>query len=181
MWAVSPRLSRYFSRRNQMTKVNLSSIREKLWGNLDGYAKDFAKECEDNFDSYTCGRTYIDDTISQFADGQVDVYHSALRQWAMNNIDALEDVIEEGCYEPLRSYNFYDHIQAAQFWSIEREINDSLSDIIEYLAVSYLWRIAERDYTGAEIDDLEDYLDPCSMSTFDEVEEAVDNFMAEED
>ena len=91
-----------------------------------------------------------------------------------------ENVIEEGCYEPLRSYNFYDHIQAAQLWYIEHEIHDALSDIVRYLAISYLWRVAERDYTGAEIAyDLDDYLDPYALSTFDEIKEAVDNFMAE--
>lgn len=163
-----------------MTKVNLSSIRETALSFLESYAKDFALECEDSFDNYASSREYICDLISQFADGQVYVYRSDLRHWAMDHIDALENVIEEGCYEPLRSYNFYDHIQAAQFWFIEHEINDALSDIVRYLAISYLWRVAERDYTGAEIaHDLDDYLDPYALSTFDEIKEAVDNFMAE--
>ena len=162
-----------------MTNAYLSNLRKELLDNLEGYAKDFAEECERNFANYVSSRVWIDDYISEFADGHVYVYYSDLRQWAMNNIDALEDVIEEGFYEPLRSYNFYDHIQAAQYMCIEREINDSLSDIVRYLAISHLWCIAEKEYTGAEIGDLEDYLDPYAMSTFDEIAEAVDNFMAE--
>lgn len=60
---------------------------------------------------------------------------------------------------------------------IEREINDNLSDIIRYLAISYLWRVSEKDMTKDEVAGLEDYLDPYAMSTFDEIVEAVDNFI----
>lgn len=54
-----------------MTNVNLSKLREKLLGVLDGYAKDFAEECEDN---YMSSQEYISDIISEFADCHVDIY-----------------------------------------------------------------------------------------------------------
>lgn len=160
-----------------MTNVNLSKIREKLLGVLNGYAEDFACECEDNFANYVSGCEYICDLVSQFADSHVDVYYNQLLDFVKENPHSLEEVIEEGLYDPSVNYRFWDHVTAAQYMSIEQEINESLPDIIRYLAVSYLWRKSEKDYTESELRDLEDYLDPYAMPTFDEIAEAVDNFI----
>jgi hypothetical protein len=160
-----------------MTNVNLSKLREELLDTLSGYAKDFAIKCEDNFDNHVSGQEYISDLISEFSDEWTDVYYSDLKQWAMNHIDDLEAVIDEGYYDPSHKYSLFNHIQAAQYMSIEHEINDNLSDIIRYLAISYLWRVSEKDMTEDEVAGLEDYLDPCAMNTFDEIKESVDNFI----
>lgn len=162
-----------------MTNAYLSNLRKELECNLDGYAKDFALECERNFTDYA--GEWINDLINQFADSNVDVYYSKLLDFVKENPSSLEDVVDEGLYNPSVGYNFWAHAAAAQCMTIEQELQDNLTEIVRYLAVSYLWRIAERDYTEAEIDDLEDYLDPYAMSTFDEITEAVDNFMAEEE
>lgn len=161
-----------------MTNVNLSKIREKLLGVIDGYAKDFAEECEDYFANLVSSQEYIPDSISQFADTHVDVYYNQLLDFVKENPHSLEEVIEEGLYDPSVNYRFWDHVTAAQHMSIEQEINESLPDIVRYLAVSHLWRGSEKDYTEAELVDLEDYLDPYAMGTFDEIAEAVDNFVA---
>lgn len=160
-----------------MTNSYLSELRKSAKEALSGYALDFAEECEDNFANYTRGQEYICDTISQFADNRVDLYNYDLKQWAMAHVDDLEAVIDEGFYDPSHNYNFFRHIQAAQYMSIENEINESLKDIVHYLAVSYLWRKSEKDYTENELFALDDYLDPYAMSTFDEIVEAVDNFI----
>lgn len=160
-----------------MTKINLSKLRETTLSVLSGYAKDFAIKCEDNFDNYVSGQEYISDLVSVFADEWTDVYYSDLKQWAMAHLDDLEAVIEEGYYDPSHNYSFFKHIQVAQYMAIEQEINDSLSNIIRYLAISYLWRVSEKDMTENEVVDLEDYLDPYGMNTFDEIKEAVDNFI----
>lgn len=161
-----------------MTNVNLSKIREKLLGVLDGYAQDFAEECEDHFANYVSSQEYINDLISQFADCRVDVYYNKLLNFAKENPLSLDEVIEEGLYDPSVGYRFWDHVSAAQYMVIEREINEELGSIIRYLAISYLWRMSEKDYTEDELSDLEDYLDPYAMLTFDEIAEAVDNFVA---
>ena len=51
-----------------MTKINLSKLRETALSVLSGYAKDFAKECEDDFANYVRRQEYFCDIISQFAD-----------------------------------------------------------------------------------------------------------------
>lgn len=160
-----------------MTNVNLSKLREELLNTLSGYAKDFAIECEDNFANYTSCQEYISDLISEFADEWTGIYYSDLKKWAMSHIDDLKAAIDEGFYDPSHKYDFYKHIQAAQYMSIEQEINESLSVIIRYLAISYLWRVSEKDMTENEVVGLEDYLDPCAMNTFDEIKESVDNFI----
>lgn len=161
-----------------MTKANLSELRRIAKIDLSGYALDFAEECEDNFASYVSSREYISDLISQFADNNVDIYYDKMLEFVKENPDSLEEVIEEGLYDPSVGYRIWDHIGAAQYMVIEREINEELDSIIRYLAVSYLWRMSEKDYTEEEISDLEDYLDPYAMSTIDEIAEAVDNFVA---
>lgn len=160
-----------------MTNINLSSLREELLNTLNGYAKDFAIECEDNFADYVSSQEYICDMISQFADNNVDIYYNELLDFVKENPASLDEVIEEGLYDPSVGYRFWDHVTAAQYMVIEREINDNLSDIIRYLAISYLWRVSEKDMTKDEVAGLEDYLDPYAMSTLDEIVEAVDNFI----
>lgn len=160
-----------------MTKVNLSKLRDELLSSLSVYAKDFAIECEDNFAFYTEEMECISDLIAQFADDRVDVYYNKLLDFVRENPESLDDVIEEGLYDPSVNYSFWEHVSAAQYMVIEQEINKSLSEIIHYLAVSYLWRVSEKDMTEAEVADIDDYLDPYAMSTFDEIAEAVDNFI----
>lgn len=160
-----------------MTNTNLSKLRETALSVLSDYAKDFAEKCEDNFDNHTSSQEYISDLISEFADEWTDVYYSDLKQWATAHIDDLEAAIKEGFYDPSHKYSFFKHIQAAQYMAIENEINESLSAIIRYLAISYLWRVSEKDMTKDEVAGLEDYLDPYAMNTFDEIKEAVDNFI----
>lgn len=161
-----------------MTNVTLSKIREKLLDGLSGYAKDFAIDCEDNLANHAINREYICDLISQFADNNVDIYYNKMLEFVKENPDSLEEVIEEGLYDPSVGYRIWDHIGAAQYMVIEREINEELGSIVRYLAVSYLWRMSEKDYTEDGVSNLEDYLDPYAMSTFDEIAEAVDNFVA---
>lgn len=164
-----------------MTNAYLSELRRTVRDSLSGYALDFAEEYEYNFDDYVSSQAYICDIISQFANDNVDIYYNELLDFVKENPSSLDEVVAEGLYDPSVGYRFWDHVSAAQYMAIEQEINESLSEIVRYLALSYLLRVAERDYTGAEIDDLDDYLDPYAMSTFDEIAEAVDNFMAEED
>lgn len=162
-----------------MTKANLSELRRIAKIDLSGYALDFAEECEDNFANYTSSREYIDDLIGKFADNRVDIYYNKLLDFVKENPDSLDEVIEEGLYDPSFDYSFWNHVQAAQYMIIKREVQDKLHEIVRYLAISYLWSMSEKDYTENEMFALDDYLDPYAMSTFDEIAEAVDNFVAE--
>ena len=156
---------------------NLSKFRKEAKACLSNYAYGFVTYCEDNFEGLTNSQEYICDLVAQTTDNNVSVYYFDLKQWAMENIEALGEVIEEGFYDPSEGYDLYKHIQAAQFWKIEQALNDELGDIIKCIALYRLMCIAEKDYTEAELSDLEDYLDPYAMSTFDEISEAVDNFV----
>lgn len=160
-----------------MTKANLSELRRIAKIDLSGYALDFAEECEDNFANFTSSCEYIDDLIRQFADDRVDIYYNKLLDFVKENPDSLEEVIEEGLYDPSVDYCFWNHVSAAQCMTIEREVQDKFYEIIRYLAISYLWRMSEKDYTEAELKDFDEYLDPYSMSTFDEIAEDVDYFI----
>lgn len=160
-----------------MTNTYLSELRRIAKCALSGYALDFAEECEDNFANYVSSQEYICDLISQFADNHVDVYYNKLLDFVKENPTSLDEVIEEGLYDPSCGYGFWDHVGAAQYMVIEHEIQDKLYEIVHYLAVSYLWRTAEKDYTESEMFAFDDYLDPYAMTTFDGIVEAVDNFI----
>ena len=160
-----------------MTNTYLSELRRIAKCDLSGYALDFAEECEDNFANYVSSQEYICDLISKFADNHVDFYYNKLLDFVKENPSSLGEVIEEGLYDPSVEYSFWNHVGSAQCMVIEHEIQDKLHEIVHYLAVSYLWRIAEKEYTESELFALDDYLDPYAMSTFDEIAEAVDNFI----
>lgn len=157
--------------------MTLSELRRTARCDLSGYALDFAEECEDSFPVLVSGNEYIGDFISKFADTHVDVYYNKLLEFVKENPSSLDEVIEEGLYDPSVGYCFWDHVTAAQYMTIEREIQDKLCEIVRYLAISYLWRVAKKDYTENELFALDDYLDPYSMLGFDEIAEAVDNFI----
>lgn len=164
-----------------MTNSYLSELRRIARSDLSGYALDFTEECEDNLDNLVSSQEDIHDYISQFADCQVDVYYNKLLEFVKENPSSLDEVIEEGLYDPSVGYHFWDHVSAAQHMVIEHEIQDKLHEIVRYLAITYLWRVAKKDYTENELLALDDYLDPYSMSRFDEIVEAVDNFIKDVD
>lgn len=60
---------------------------------------------------------YLDDLRFSCFDNNVDIYYSDMLKWLKegNNSDYMESCIEEGYFDPANDYDFYKHIQGAQY------------------------------------------------------------------
>ena len=67
--------------------------------------------------------------INSYCDNNVDIYYYDLKEWIKedNNIDYFERAIME-CYVDVKNYDFYKHIQCAQFMQLEEAIYNQLDD-----------------------------------------------------
>ena len=103
-----------------------------LLADLDtGDHGDRLTDCRDS-DSYIC------DAIQEIADADTSIYYSDIMDFVREHPDALADVIEEGLYDPSYKYDFYDHAQAAEYMTIERDIYDHLADSLMCAAVNFI-------------------------------------------
>ena len=73
---------------------------------------------------------YVNDTISEWADSNVNIYYYDLKKSLENGeiVDAMEDAVNEGFID-FKNYDFYKHIQAGQYLYYERKCYDYIEDI----------------------------------------------------
>lgn len=80
---------------------------------------------------------YISDAIVEYCDGCVDIYYSELEEWLDNGHESVEFMgraIEEGLVD-MKNYDFYKHIQLAQYLQAEDRIYSDFNDTVAYLFV----------------------------------------------
>lgn len=129
---------------------------------------------EDHKDDYLC------DLISTVANDSVSIYYSDLYDFARENPDAMEEVIEEGLFVlDNNDYSYTAHISAAMYMTIERELHEELPEIIKGIA---LVRLGDK-HPGIDWDDnqIKPFLEDLSkeyIDTVNEIEERVDYFLS---
>ena len=129
---------------------------------------------EDQKDDYLC------DLISTVANDSVSIYYSDLYDFARENPDALEEVIEEGLFVlDNNDYSYSKHISAAMFMTIERELLEELPEIIKGIALVRL----DDKHPGIDWDDdqIKPFLEDLSkeyIDTVNEIEERVNYFLS---
>lgn len=152
--------------------------------NLNDYAQDFIDDNAPEYGGYIC------DKITEFADSRTSIYYYDIKQFIINNFDAVEDAINEFGFDGCGG-DLYKAGQMAEFLTIEREIYDNLEDVIKYIALDFLdsdddanedaGRIWEElsDDTRREL--LRNALDEVEAidnnSTLDEIEDAYNNYV----
>ncbi len=80
---------------------------------------------------------YICDAITEIADNNTSIYYSDIKEFIVNNFDAVEDAINEFGWDGCGS-DLYKAGQMAEFITIERDLYNNLEDIIKYAAYAYL-------------------------------------------
>lgn len=120
---------------------------------------------------------YISDLVHEVVDGQVDCYNSDLFRWlsdATGSEGYMERVISEGLVATGYEYNFFSHIQAAQYLYIEDEINGALDDCDTVAAAAMRYLVSEeiKEITGEQLGEIES-LNLSDFDTFAEFNEAV--------
>ena len=97
---------------------------------------------------------YICDVIAEIADADTSIYYNDILDFIRENPDALADVITEGLYDPSHDYDLYNHAQAAEFMTIERDIYDHLAGSLMAAAVNFLHYDLGRETIPAELAEL---------------------------
>lgn len=107
-----------------------SSI-EKYRNLLPGYCEDFINDNAPEYGGYICDR------VTEFSDNNTSIYYFDIKQFIINNLDAVEDAINElgwdGCGGDL-----YKAGQMGEFLTIEREIYDNLEDVIKFITLDFI-------------------------------------------
>lgn len=131
------------------------------------------------------GGKYISDVICEIADNHTSIYNSDIMNFISKNPESLADVIIEGLYDPSNDYDVYKHGQAAEFMTIEQDINNHLSDSLMLFALEYLQEYFKDEISDGFIDDelLEQIEDVISENPdkFDEITEVIDNYFKEDE
>lgn len=119
---------------------------------------------------------YISDLVHEVADDQVDIYWSDLSRWlneARGSEGYMERAINEG-FVDVSCYDFFNHIQAAQYLYIEDEINGALDDCDTVAAAAMRYLVSEEieEITGEQLGEIES-LKLSDFDTFEEFNETV--------
>ena len=129
---------------------------------LSEHAQNFINEYGASDSGYIC------DLISGFADSNTSIYYTDIKNFIVNNLDAVTDAINElgwdGCGGDL-----YKAEQMAEYLTIERAVYDDLTAIVKHLAIEYITNV----YSSLEVADGEQLSE--LLSELENNLEAVDN------
>lgn len=120
--------------------VMLQNVINELMEQMNDSAIDCANELFD----YSEG-AYISDCFGEIADSHVDIYNYNLVSWlqeSVDNIYMLEEVAQEGLID-FKNYDFYRHIQTAQYENYLHSYYADEENIIKFVALKYLLKSTE--------------------------------------
>lgn len=108
----------------------------------------------DALTDYRDSSTYISDAVSKAADQRTSIYYSDILAFISEHPDTLADVIAEGLYDPAHNYDLFQHGQAAEYMTIERDIYEHLEDSLMMAALSFIRHDLKRAMIPAELAEL---------------------------
>lgn len=159
-------------------KINLSEAVKKLQetcSQKEIEAKDFLW----NYDNVTGP---ISDYIYEQADQWVDIYYNNLQTWLKeddNAIELMERVAQEGMID-FKNYDFYKHIQVAQYIQNEESLYEGLNDKAWTLYVMTVAELesADHEITEEQLEQLTDLADSCNCETrMYELKDEIENIL----
>lgn len=164
--------------------IDIAALIAERTASINAYAADLAPDFLELLDSDSA---VIDDAIFDVASDNVDIYYGALREWLYKNDTAdnctlpaalMEDAVNEGLVD-FDSYDFYEHIQAAQRLGNAELIRNSLDKILFIRAL----QIAAEDHenlTPEQLDELEE-IDFSTLKTVGNIRDEVDFILDSEE
>lgn len=135
-----------------MKKIKINeSVKNYFLTNGLTTVEQLSEHAQDFINEYSASDSgYIGDIISEFSDGNTSIYYTDIKNFIINNFDAVTDAINEfgwdGCGKDI-----YKAGQAAEFLTIERALYDDLTDIVKHLAIEYITNV----YDSIEVADSE--------------------------
>lgn len=109
------------------TTINATKKIEELSNTIETYWQEFENY---DYDEYIC------DIITSIADNNTSIYYSDIKEFMMNNFDAVEDAINEFGWDGCGS-DLYKAGQMAEFLQLEHMMYNDLDTIIEILLIKY--------------------------------------------
>lgn len=109
-------------------KITLQELFINLIDDMDYIAKDYVSDNRIDDSSYIC------DSISEYADSQVDIYYSDRAKWFAENWEKVDEAIAELG----KSDNIMQDIATAQYLDNSNTLYHHLDDIKQALVVKYL-------------------------------------------
>lgn len=157
------------------TTIKASEIMENM--NENG-PLGYAAELRD----YISSSDYISDAICEIADLNTSIYYSDIMDFIRHNPESLAEVIDEGLYNPSHNYNLYEHGQAAEYMTIEREIYNNLDSGLEYAALAYIVNQYDDPEVSEElIEGIRDIcIDSWRLDRFTEITDYIDEYFIDE-
>lgn len=144
---------------------------------LESKADDATMELVDSvFDQYS-GEIY--DSISEYANNNVDIYNSDLLDWAKEHLGDIEDANKE--FGTPEDGDIIKQIMQAQYIVMERELLDSIKEGVVLKA----WKVASEytesvtDEQAQELDNMDIYID--SNNRIDDITDQVKEILDSED
>ena len=120
-----------------MTKTEileqLNNLLEEQKTDIYGISRDFYGDYRDNYNS----SSYICDSITEYADNNVDIYNYDLLEWAKSNYEWIEEAIDNfGVAQDSNGRaDFMRTIQSGQFMSNEHDIHKDIEEIIKAFVI----------------------------------------------
>lgn len=139
-----------------MNSINVNNEITKLKNTLEyGYL------IKDYLDSTNT----IDDIINEISEDSIDIYYSELLQFVQDHSEYMDTVVQNGMYvvNP-QTYDFFAHIQAAQWGYINDELHNSASDIVLLAAYVHCQNIGKENLTEDENNQLIDIVNDIDIT-----------------
>ena len=129
-----------------MNSTNVNYVINRLKDSLEyGYF------IEDYLDSTDTIETVIDDITND----SIDIQYPKLLQFVQDHSEYMDEVVKNGIYDlNPRTYDFFGHIEAAQWSYINNELYSSIYDIVLLAAYVHCQDIGKENLTEDENDQL---------------------------
>lgn len=139
----------------------------ELIGNIE------IEDIEEFYDYYSSD--YISDMISYYADSRVNIYYSDLREWlsrSVYSIDYMERAVDEYLVDT-RDYDFYKHIQVAQYLYYADLCYNNIDEIKKYVFYKH---IEVQGYGELNLEDSDSYINYSDNSM--KITSSADDFIS---
>ena len=166
-------------KKEKLTRETIQERIDKIKEWASDLCVDFAADFHESIETASGG--YISDDISEYADGQVDIYNSDLLKWLCedwHNWNAVEEATAElGTPTQSGRLDLMQAIRQGQYLQYERELNENAEDIKKLMALYFL-RDLDIEKIEAYSDDLEMALDDLEKcDTYNEINDALFNWL----
>lgn len=153
----------------------------------ESYSLLYNEISKDFINEYTLeDECYICDAISYFSDENVSIYYYDLKEWLRNeseSIEYMERVAQDGFID-FKNYDFYKHIQIAQYEQVHSNIYEDLDVIIDVMIIKYLIdndSIIEKFEDFEELENFIIYIDKDHNNKFEDIKSELDSLLESEE